>query len=200
MYTLLAGSVLLSIFHALIPSHWLPILAVSRQGDWSTGRTLGVTLLAGFAHVMSTVMLGLLLAAAGGTLAGEVEHFTHWIAPGLLVALGLYFLYRHYYHHHFHLHGQKFGWSLTVSLAAAMFFSPCLEIEGFFLAAGQYGWGFTGLLALTYGIVTIAGMLLWMRLALAGLQRLDWHAWEHSAGLITGLTLIVAGFLLFLLH
>lgn len=200
MYTLLAGSVLLSIFHALIPSHWLPVLAVSRQAGWSVTRTLGVTFLAGLAHVLSTVFLGLMLAAAGGTLAAKAEHFTHWIAPALLVVLGVYFLYRHYYHHHFHLQGEKFGWSLTVSLAAAMFFSPCLEIEGFFLAAGEYGWGFTGWLALTYGTVTIAGMLVWMRLALAGLKRLDWHTWEHSAGLVTGFTLIVSGVLLYLFH
>jgi putative Mn2+ efflux pump MntP len=173
---------------------------VSRQGAWSVARTLGVTFVAGLAHVLSTVLLGLFLAAAGGTLAARAEDFTHWVAPALLVILGLYFLYRHYYHHHFHLHGEKFGWSLTLSLAAAMFFSPCLEIEGFFLAAGEFGWRFTGLLALTYGTVTIAGMLIWMRLALAGLKRLDWHAWEHSAGLVTGFTLIVSGVLLYLFH
>ena len=42
-------------------------------------------------------------------------------------------------------------------------------------------------------------MLLWVFLAMRGLKKLDWHALEHNAGLITGVTLILAGILLFLL-
>ena len=91
-------------------------------------------------------------------------------------------------------------WGVVFSLAAAMFFSPCLEIEGYFLTAGQYGWNFVLLVALVYGVVTILGMLLWVRLALGGLQRLDWHAVEHNAGLITGLTLVASGVGLMLWH
>lgn len=200
MYSLLAGSIILSVFHALIPSHWLPVLAVSRQAGWGVGRTLLVTFWAGFAHVLSTVLLGLGLAYAGKGLSLQVESFTHWIAPGLLVLLGIYFLYRHYYHHHFHLTGEHFKWGVLTSLMVAMFLSPCLEIEGFFLAAGQYGWSFVGLLAFTYAIVSITGMLVWVRLALAGLKRLDWHAWEHNAGLITGITLILSGLAMILWH
>lgn len=200
MYTLLAGSLLLSIFHALIPSHWLPVLAVSRQEGWTIGRTLGITFVAGLAHVLSTVLLGLALAAGGEAISKQAEDFTHWIAPGLLAAMGIFYLYRHYYHHHFHLQRQGLPWGIVASLAVAMFFSPCLEIEGFFLAAGQYGWAFVGLLALVYGAVTILGMLVWMRLALAGLKRIDWHAWEHNAGLITGITLLASGILLLFFH
>ncbi|MFN8301125.1 MAG: hypothetical protein U0U46_01440 [Saprospiraceae bacterium] len=200
MYSLLAGSIILSVFHALIPSHWLPVLAVGRQGGWSMGRTMLVTFWAGFAHVLSTVLLGFALAFAGSSLSVEVESFTHWIAPGLLMLLGVYFLYRHYYHHHFHLTGEHFKWGVIGSLMVAMFFSPCLEIEGFFLAAGQYGWSFTVLLALTYAVVSISGMLIWVRLALAGLKKLDWHAWEHNAGLVTGCTLILSGLAMMIWH
>ncbi|MCC7507359.1 MAG: hypothetical protein IT259_18780 [Saprospiraceae bacterium] len=193
MYSLLVGTVVLSVFHALIPSHWLPVLAVSRQGGWTVRYTLLVTFFAGFAHVLSTVLLGFILSLAGRTLAVQVEGFTHWMAPALLVFMGGYFIYRHYYHHHFHLTGENFSWGVVTSLIVAMFFSPCLEIEGFFLAAGQYGWRFVVLLATTYALVSIIGMLLWVRLALAGLKKMDWHAWEHNAGLITGITLVLAG-------
>lgn len=200
MVTLLTGAALLSLFHALIPSHWLPVLAIGKQEGWSTGRILGVTLLAGSAHVLSTVALGLVLAALGGALAEKAETFMHWIAPVLLIALGMFYLYQHYRHHHFHLQRNNMPWGVVVSLAVAMFFSPCLEIEGYFLAAGPYGWPFVFLVALLYGVVTIAGMLLWVRLALGGLQRLDWHAVEHNAGVITGLTLIASGIGLMLWH
>jgi len=199
METILAGSALLSIFHALIPSHWLPVLAVGRQENWSSGRTLGVTFLAGLAHVLSTVFVGSVLAAVGGILASRLSVFTHWMAPALLIALGIFYIYRHYYHHHFHLHTQNFPWGVIATLTIAMFFSPCLEIEGYFLSAGQFGWQFVLILSVLYGVLTIAGMLVWVKLAMSGLRRINWHKWEHNAGLITGLTLIASGLTLFII-
>ena len=197
METILTGSLLLSIFHALIPSHWLPVVALGRQENWPVRQVLWVTFLAGLAHALSTVLLGSALAAAGGVLSWRAEAFTQWLAPGILVAMGVYYVWRHYYHHHFHLHAQNMRWGMVASLALAMFFSPCLEIEAYFLAAGHYGWQFTGLLALTYSFVTITGMLVWVWMVLNGLHRLNWHKWEHNAGLITGFTLIISGALLF---
>ncbi len=199
METILAGSALLSIFHALIPSHWLPVLAVGRQENWSPGRILWVTFLAGLAHVLSTVFLGSALAAVGGLLAARLEVFAYWMAPVLLFALGIFYIYRHYYHHHFHLHTQNLPWGVVATLTIAMFFSPCLEIEGYFLSAGQFGWKFVLLLSLLYGFLSIAGMLIWVRLAISGLKRINWHRWEHNAGLITGVTLIASGFALFII-
>lgn len=200
MTALLAGTALLSVFHALIPSHWLPVIAVAKRQHWPTRRTLLVTLLAGAAHVLSTVLLGSLFAALGGALAERAEGLTRWLAPVVLTAMGLFYIYQHYYHHHFHLHEQRTRWGLVASLALAMFLSPCLEIEGFFLVAGQFGWGFVALLAAVYGVVTVAGMVLWVWLALHGLHRLNWHRWEHNAGIITGVTLIASGLLMLVWH
>ncbi len=200
MIALLAGTALLSVFHALIPSHWLPVIAVARREHWATRQTLSVTLLAGAAHVLSTVLLGAIFAAIGGTLAKQAEGLTALFAPVILTGMGLFYIYQHYYHHHFHLHQQRTHWGLVASLALAMFLSPCLEIEGFFLVAGQFGWSFVALLALVYGLVTVAGMVLWVWLALHGLHRLNWHRWEHNAGIITGVTLIASGLLMLVLH
>lgn len=193
MDTILLGALALSLFHALIPSHWLPVIAIGRQNAWTVQQTLWVTFLMGLFHVLSTVLIGLLLAFLGGWLSYRLEAFTRWIAPALLVALGVFYLYQHHRHHHFNLHAQQIRWGVVGTLAAAMFFSPCLEIEGYFLAAGQYGWAFVGLLALSYAVITILGMLVWVWLVLCGLKRLNWHAWEHNAGLITGLTLLASG-------
>lgn len=193
MITLLIGSALLSIFHALIPSHWLPILAIGRKEGWPPAKTLWVTFLAASAHVLSTILVGIILSAIGGVMTKTLTFFTEWLSPILLISLGVFYLYQHYYHHHFHLHKQAGNYGLIASLALAMFLSPCFEIEGYFLAAGQYGWGFTGLLALVYGVTTIIGMMVWMQLALHGLKRLDWHAWEHYSGLIAGAVLVLSG-------
>ncbi|MBK8967368.1 MAG: hypothetical protein R3D58_06260 [Saprospiraceae bacterium] len=200
MTTLLTGSFLLSLFHALIPSHWLPVLAIGRQENWSDRQILWITFITGWAHVLSTVLVGIVVAFLGRFLANQVPAFTHWLAPALLCLLGVFYLYQHYRHHHFHLHRQPTRWGVVGTLALAMFLSPCLEIEGFFLAGGQFGWGFVAVLALVYALVTISGMVLWVGLVLKGLQRLDWHAWEHNAGLITGITLLVSGLAMFWLH
>jgi hypothetical protein len=40
-------------------------------------------------------------------------------------------------------------------------------------------------------------MLLWVWLVLGGLKRLDWHKLEHNAGLITGVTMVISGLLLY---
>jgi nickel/cobalt transporter (NicO) family protein len=200
MLAILAGSAVLSLFHALIPSHWLPILAVGRREGWPPAYILWVTFIAAMAHVASTVLVGLVLAWMGGIMAEEAATFTHWIAPAILMVLGAYYIYQHYYHHHFHLHKQPAGWGLIASLAAAMFLSPCFEIEGYFLAAGPYGWHFVFILALTYGVMSVLGMLAWVYLALHGLRRLNWHAWEHNAGLVAGVALLVSGGVLLCWH
>ena len=196
MLTLLVGSAALSFFHALIPSHWLPILAVSRHEKWSGNKTLRITLVIGLAHVLSTITLGFAIAAIGASLAHSVETFTRWFSPLMLFALGAFYVYQHYYHHHFHLHQQASRWGVVASLAISMFFSPCLEIEGYFLAAGPYGWPFVFKIALVYAITSVTGMVVWMQLAWHGMRKMDWHAWEHYAGLVTGILLIVSGILM----
>lgn len=200
MFTIIAGGALLSIFHALIPSHWLPILAIGKKEGWQPQKVLGVTLVVGTAHVLSTVLVGIVFATLGGVLSARLESVTHWIMPLVLVVWGGYYIYAHYFHHHFHLHEQRSEWGVVASLALSMFFSPCLEIEGYFLAAGPYGWGFVWLLSMVYGAISIIGMITWVWLAQHGLDRLNWHSWEHNAGIITGLTLVASGLLSWIFH
>ncbi|TFZ61767.1 hypothetical protein E4631_25715, partial [Hymenobacter sp. UV11] len=59
MLQLLTGALLLSLLHAAIPNHWAPVLAVARAERWPLRRAVGVTAVAGLAHVLSTVLLGL---------------------------------------------------------------------------------------------------------------------------------------------
>jgi nickel/cobalt transporter (NicO) family protein len=196
MNTLLIGTVLLSALHALIPSHWLPIVAIGREAKWSVSKMLRITWWAGLAHVVSTLILGLALAVLGKYISAQIEGFMHDIAPALLMLLGVFYLYRHYYHHHFHLPPEATRRGILASLLLAMFLSPCLEVVPYFFYGGDYGYGFVGLLALTYAVLTLGGMLLWVWLANRGLERLNWHAWEHNAGLISGIVLIVSGLVL----
>jgi hypothetical protein len=53
--------------------------------------------------------------------------------------MGLYFVRQHYTHHHFHLQPElikkKTKKTIILSLVLAMFLSPCMEIEAYFLLA-----------------------------------------------------------------
>ena len=204
MITLITGSLVLSILHGLIPNHWLPVLAISKKEKWDLAETTRITLIAGLSHAASTVIIGVLLAAIGAQLAAVVKSFTLYIAPALLVALGLFYIWQHSRHHHFHMHGHPEKVAnknrLILSLASAMFFSPCFEIEAYFLVAGTEGWWLVALLAVLYTVVTVSGMVIWVRIAHQGLLRINWHSLEHNAGIITGVTLVLSGIITFLLH
>lgn len=200
---LLLGSLALSLLHAAIPNHWLPIVAIGKRANWSAAKASRITLWAGGAHALSTVLIGLLVSLAGWQLSSWAEKFMETAAPTMLIVLGAVFIWRHYYHQHFHLHRpvptQLPEKQLILALASAMFLSPCLEIGAFFLVAGTHGvWAVLSLSSL-YAITTIGGMVVWVQLVWHGLSLANWHALEHYAGIISGVVLMLAG-VLGLLH
>lgn len=182
MQSIIVGNFLISVLHALIPNHWLPVLAIGKKEGWSLAETSRITFIAGIAHVISTVIIGLLLGLIGSELTEHIEHFTHIIGPSVLILIGLYFLRQHYKHHHFHLEKKKIEKksksAIVLALVIAMFLSPCMEIEAYFLLAGSKGWQALAAIAAMYSIITIAGMLIWIRIVYKGLLKLNWHRWS----------------------
>lgn len=202
MLTLVSGSLLLSLLHAIIPNHWLPILAIGKKENWSLREVLNVTVISGLSHVTSTLVIGWGLAFFGWELSQKYKSITPFIAPIVLIVIGAIFIYRHHKHKHFHVADQQHQSSkfrMILSLSLAMFLSPCLEVEAYFLAAGVESFWWTVLLSAIYFSVTIIGMLIWVTVAFHGLNRLNWHKLEHKAGIITGVTLISSGIISFFL-
>lgn len=202
-YSILIGGFVLSVLHALIPNHWLPVLAIGRKEKWTIAQTTSVTFISGLSHAVSTVIIGAIIGLVGVKLADSIESFTHVITPIILIGLGLFYIYQHHRHKHFHLHAEvkPVGKNkIIVGLVIAMFFSPCLEIEAYFLMAGAHGWYHVAILAMLYTIVTVLGMVLWVRLTYTGLVKINWHSLEHNAGIITGVTLIATGVVSFFIH
>lgn len=201
MYSIFIGSLLLSLLHALIPSHWLPVLAIGKKDKWSLQEITQVTFISGFAHALSTIFIGIILGLLGLQLASKIEYFTHFIAPSVLVLLGVFFIYQHHRHRHFHLHQiPKPTLSknkIITALVVAMFLSPCLEIEAYFLLAGTHGLWAVFSIAFLYLVISVCGMVFWVRLAYKGILKLNWHTLEHNSGIITGLTLVITGIISF---
>jgi hypothetical protein len=58
----------LAFFHSLAPDHWVPFVALAKGSRWRLRRLAFVTTLAGFGHVLSSLLLGLLGLWAGWAL------------------------------------------------------------------------------------------------------------------------------------
>lgn len=81
-----------------------------------------------------------------------------------------------------------------------MFFSPCLEVESLFLAAGAYGADKIFLLALVYATISISGIITLVMLAFRGVQLFKMQVIEHNEKRITGVVLIIVGIVTFFIH
>jgi ABC-type nickel/cobalt efflux system permease component RcnA len=103
-------------FHTIIgPDHYLPFVMMSWARKWSWLKTTVITILCGFGHIASSVVLGLIGVWLGLVLKNltAVESFRGNIAAWLLIGFGLlYFVwglrraYRNRPHEHGHFHDR----------------------------------------------------------------------------------------------
>jgi len=199
MIQIIIGSLLLSIVHPMIPSHWIPLVAISRAEKWSRAETFGVTILAGGSHTLSTVLIGSIIGLVGYNLSASGEFVTRIAAPLILAALGVTYLIWDFRksHHHDHLNiasvAKKSKTMIIIPLCVEMFFSPCLEIEAFYFTAGMQGFVGVLIVSVIYVIVTLCGMVALVHFGLKGVEKLKWHYLEHHPRQVTGLVLIVLG-------
>ncbi len=204
MFSIISGSIILSLLHATIPNHWLPVIAIGRKQKWTIEEVTQVTFISAIAHGLSTIIIGFALGFIGAQLAAELENFSHYIAPVILIALGILFIYRHHNHKHFHLSDairkKKSKKTIIIALVLAMFLSPCMEIEAYFLLAGSQAPWLIWFIAALYLIITTGGMVLLVRFAYMGVLKLNWHKLEHNAGVVTGVTLVATGILAFFIQ
>lgn len=201
MIDLIAGSIVLSLIHASIPNHWIPVVVIGKTEKWSKKELIGVTAIASFAHTLSTILLGIVIGLIGYKLSNTYHVITDVVAPLVLVLMGLiYFSLSLKHSDHEHLPSQeklknKSKPAIIITLALSMFFSPCLEIEAYYFTAGTHGRWAIGLLSAVYLIVTVVGSILLVSLASKGIEKFKWHFLEHHEKKITGIVLIVLGLL-----
>jgi len=205
MFSVIAGTVLLAIVHALIPNHWLPLVAVAKAEGWKQREVTSITFLAALAHVTGTVILGMVLGFIGKELQEEYGKIIYLVSAVLLIVFGLiYFTVNLPHHHHSEqkdvaaFKRSKRKWIFI--FIVMMFLSPCLEVESLFLSAGVYGMGTVTLMAFIYAIVSIGGILLLVNLGFTGVNLLPAQFIEHNEKRISGAVLILVGIISFFLH
>jgi nickel/cobalt transporter (NicO) family protein len=209
MYQIFIGSLVLSLIHALIPNHWIPLIAISRTEKWTQRQTLWATIITGFSHTFSTIIIGIVIGIIGYKLSSSYSIVSTIAAPIILMTLGILYVildFKGNYHHRHetgHDHaisniaktGKKKWYAIITSLSIAMFLTPCIEIEAYYFQAGTIGWPGIFIVSAVYLLMTIIVMLFLVYLGLKGIQTFNLHFLEHHEKGITGIVLILLGLL-----
>lgn len=205
MLSLLTGTLILAAIHALIPNHWLPLVAVAKAEGWKRREITTVTLLAAAAHVFGTVVLGIILGLIGKELEEEYGEAITAVSAVLLIIFGLIYFTVNLPHHHHSTQDDVTAYKRSKTrwiwiFVGMMFLSPCLEVESLFLSAGVFGMSAVLSLAAVYAVVSIAGIYLLVSLGIRGVNLLPAEFIEHNEKKISGVVLILVGIVTFFLH
>lgn len=203
MWQIFIGSLILSVIHALIPNHWMPLIAISKTENWTKKETLFATFITGFAHTLSTIIIGLIVGFAGIKLSENYSQISKIAAPLILLLIGIIYLLIDLKSSHHHQHylssknqkDRKSKYALIVSLSIAMFLTPCFEIEAYYFQAGTLGWLGIFIVSSVYLIITIIIMLSLVEFGIKGINKFNSHYLEHHDKRLTGIVLIILGFI-----
>ena len=217
----------IAFFHAALPTHWLPFVLTARAQRWNHPRTLAITALAGTGHVVFTATLGLIIAWFGIVLNEKIGNWFPRIAGGALLLLGVFYILRHFTgkgrphihligghphaeelpHEHKHEHEHDLRAERTrptsdrvaiISLLAMLTFSPCEAFLPIYASGVRYGWMGFALLTAILSVGTVAGMVVFTGLTLAGVRKINLGLLEKYVGGLVGALLCLVGLLVIL--
>jgi nickel/cobalt exporter len=201
---LLAAAAGVGLGHAILPDHWVPLAVLGRSHRYRLSKVARLSLLAGVAHVLLSLILGGLIIAVGLQFRSSVQSAQDTIIGCLLIATGLGFAvfelsghghghegHGHEAHDHIGERGVRGLAAVMVPFGAAA--SPDLTILPVFLAAAAVGAGTAIGSLVVFGAVTIVTIVgLTLAAAKGGYQiRGQWlDRWGNT---LTAITLIVIG-------
>ena len=204
MWQIFLGSLVLGLIHPLFPNHWIPLIAISKAEKWTNRESVFATLITGFSHTLSTIIIGIIVGFVGIKLSEDYSQITRVAAPLVLLFIGIVYiildLRSSHHHHHFEMNGEKLKArksksAIIVSLCVGMFLSPCIEIEAYYFQAATQGWLGILIVSLVYLTVTLTIMTTLVYLGLKGVNKLKSNFFEHHEKMITGGVLILLGLL-----
>jgi hypothetical protein len=207
MLQIFIGSLALSTIHALIPNHWLPIIAIGKTEGWSGKRSLWAAVITGAAHTLSTIIIGIAVGLAGYKLAGHYDIISGTIAPSILIGLGVIYMLIDIKrsHHNVDSHikpaqsagktGKSTWVAILTTLSIAMFLTPCIEIEAYYFQAGTIGWMGIFIVSAVYLLITVLVMMVLVYMGMKGISNFKARFLEHHEKMVTGLVLTGLGIL-----
>lgn len=206
LLSLLGAGFVTAFLHAALPTHWLPFVLVGRGQRWTLPQVLTAVATAGFAHILSTAVIGGLIVAAGIAMDQWISGLLPGLSAGLLFLFGAFYLGKALLRPAIMAGGPSLALSEpTVSHAAAfwglvamMAISPGEVLLPIYLSQATQGPLVLAALTLVFAAGTVLGMTLFTVLARAGWSVLRLERWARYEGVILGLALILIGLLVFL--
>lgn len=189
---LLAAAAGVGIAHSILPDHWVPLAVVARSNRWSLGRTAKVSFLASLGHVAVSLVLGVILAAAGLALRKTIVAEEGQIVGGVLVLTGLGFLIwalltRGHGHSHVHGHGHT-------HLHLHDHSAPAHDHEE---AASAVGVGAAIGTLVTFALATLCTFVVLTVVATIGGYQVQWPWLDDNGHVVSALVLLLVGVLVF---
>jgi nickel/cobalt exporter len=203
--------------HAILPDHWMPLAVVGRTQRYPLRRVARVSLLAGIAHVLVSVVLGAIIVLVGLQFRHAVQSAQDTVVGVILILTGVAFaaieLTGHGHHHgpggHTHDHdhdhddhdhdrthrvgGGRFGGLAGIMVPFGAAASPDLTILPVFLAACASGVGAAVGSVVVFAAVTI-GTIVGLTVAAARGGYQITGAWlERWGNAFTALVLVTIG-------
>lgn len=206
LLSLLGAGFATAFLHAALPTHWLPFVLVGRGQRWSLPQVLTAVAAAGFAHILTTAVVGGLIVAAGIAMDQWISGLLPGLSAGLLFLFGAFYLGKALLRPAIMAGGPSLALSEpTVTHAAAfwglvamMAISPGEVLLPIYLSQATQGPLVLAALTLTFAAGTVMGMTLFTILARAGWSVLRLERWARYEGVVLGLALILIGLLVVL--
>ncbi|MEM8816062.1 MAG: sulfite exporter TauE/SafE family protein [Pseudomonadota bacterium] len=203
------------------PDHYLVFTAMGKARDWTLAKTLRITLYCGIGHVLGSVLLGAIGILIGAELARlvTIEGVRGSLAGWALLAFGLIYLvwglrkaarsrahshlhahdgvvhaHEHdHYGEHTHVHDQTAQKSITPwALFIVFVLGPCEALIPLFMyPAAQNSGGLVVTVALVFGIVTLATMLLGVAVTYLGIEKLRLPSPGRYVHAVAGASIVV---------
>jgi sulfite exporter TauE/SafE len=202
------------------PDHYLPFIVMARARKWTIYKTTWVTVLSGFGHVISSVLLGAIGIAVGIGL-NRLELFDSFrgdLAAWLFVIFGFAYMiwgiyrgirnkpHKHIHHHengtvhvHEHTHEEKHDHihkkNITPWILFTIFFlGPCEPLIPILMypASRNSTWGIVQV-SIVFSLVTILTMLGLVLLASYGFKLVNLGKMERYMHAIAGATIFLSG-------
>ena len=216
---LLLAAASIGFVHTLLgPDHYLPFVAMAKARDWSTPRTLIITIVCGVGHVASSVVLGLIGVALGiaVTKLEAVESVRGDLAAWALIAFGLVYLVwgirravRNAGHRHFpglHTHSHEPGHgdhahdhgtkpSITPWVLFTVFvLGPCEPLIPILMyPAAQNSTSGMILVTAVFGLVTISTMVGAVFVLSRGIKLVSLRSMERYSHALAGFVILLCG-------
>jgi nickel/cobalt transporter (NicO) family protein len=221
---LIVSAASIGIFHTITgPDHYLPFIVMSRAKKWSQSKTLFITILCGFGHVASSVLIGFAGLALGVVLSkltfieGIRGNLAAWMLIGFGLAYTVWGLHRiiikkqHVHKHihesgeshshthdhtvgHAHLHKIKDKTMTPWVLFLIFVFGPCEPLIPILMyPAAKNSIVGVVLVVTVFGIATIGTMTAVVMASLWGLKRVSFKPLERFSHVIAGFTIFFSG-------